>query len=75
MSGHNKWSKIKRKKEALDGKKSKVFSKHAVMLANEVKKAGGDVNSSNVRAAVERAWHCGATTSQAPAHAAWWQHH
>lgn len=55
MSGHNKWSKIKRKKEALDGKKSKVFSKHAVMIANEVKKAGGDVNASTVRAAVERA--------------------
>ncbi len=55
MSGHNKWSKIKRKKEALDGKKSKIFGKHASLIANEVKKAGGDVNAHTVRAAVERA--------------------
>ncbi len=55
MSGHNKWSKIKRKKEALDGKKSKIFGKHASLIANEVKKAGGDVNAATVRAAVERA--------------------
>jgi YebC/PmpR family DNA-binding regulatory protein len=55
MSGHNKWSKVKRKKEVLDGKKSKIFSKHAVMIANEVKKAGGDTQSATVRAAVERA--------------------
>jgi YebC/PmpR family DNA-binding regulatory protein len=55
MSGHNKWSKIKRKKEALDSKKSKVFGKHASLIANEVKKAGGDTNAHTVRAAVERA--------------------
>ena len=28
MSGHNKWSKIKHKKEATDKKKSSVYSKH-----------------------------------------------
>lgn len=55
MSGHNKWSKIKRKKESLDGKKSKVFAKHGSLIANEVKKAGGDTNAHTVRAAVERA--------------------
>jgi YebC/PmpR family DNA-binding regulatory protein len=55
MSGHNKWSKIKRKKEALDGKKSKIFGKHSSLIANEVKKAGGDTNAATVRAAVERA--------------------
>lgn len=55
MSGHNKWSKIKRKKESLDGKKSKIFAKHGSLIANEVKKAGGDTNSHTVRAAVERA--------------------
>ena len=27
MSGHNKWSTIKRKKGALDSKRSKIFSK------------------------------------------------
>lgn len=55
MSGHNKWSKVKRKKEVLDGKKSKIFSKHASLISTEVKRAGGDVNAATVRAAVERA--------------------
>jgi YebC/PmpR family DNA-binding regulatory protein len=55
MSGHNKWSKVKRKKEVLDGKKSKIFSKHVAMIANEVKKAGGDTHSATVRSAIERA--------------------
>jgi YebC/PmpR family DNA-binding regulatory protein len=55
MSGHNKWSKIKHKKAATDGVRSKVFSKHAALITMEVKKAGGDVTASNVLAAVERA--------------------
>lgn len=55
MSGHNKWSKIKHKKAATDGLKSKVFSKHAMFITMEVKKAGGDATSAGVLAAVERA--------------------
>lgn len=55
MSGHNKWSKIKHKKAATDGLKSKVFSKHAALITMEVKKAGGDTTSASVLAAVERA--------------------
>jgi YebC/PmpR family DNA-binding regulatory protein len=55
MSGHNKWSKIKHKKAATDAVKSKVFSKHAALIAMEVRKAGGDVNSAGVLAVVERA--------------------
>ena len=55
MSGHNKWSKIKHKKAATDAQKSKIFSKHAALISIEVKKAGGDVNASNVVAAVDRA--------------------
>ncbi len=55
MSGHNKWSKIKHKKAATDAQKSKIFSKHAALISIEVKNAGGDVNASNVLAAVERA--------------------
>lgn len=55
MSGHNKWSKIKHKKAATDAVKSKVFSKHSALITMEVRKAGGDPNSSNVLAAVERA--------------------
>ncbi|HEY0964578.1 MAG TPA: YebC/PmpR family DNA-binding transcriptional regulator [Candidatus Paceibacterota bacterium] len=55
MSGHNKWSKIKHKKAATDAQKSKIFSKHAALIAMEVRKAGGDVNASGVLAVVERA--------------------
>jgi YebC/PmpR family DNA-binding regulatory protein len=55
MSGHNKWSKIKHKKAATDAAKSKVFGKMARLIAVESKKAGGDVNSSSLRAVIERA--------------------
>jgi YebC/PmpR family DNA-binding regulatory protein len=55
MSGHNKWSKIKHKKAATDAAKSKIFSKHAAIIAMEVRKAGGDTTASGVLAVVERA--------------------
>ena len=55
MSGHNKWSKIKHKKAATDAQKSKLFSKHAALIAMESRKAGGDATSAGVLAAVERA--------------------
>lgn len=55
MSGHNKWSKIKHKKAASDAQKGKIFSKHSAIITIEVRKAGGDVNASNVLAAIERA--------------------
>lgn len=55
MSGHNKWSKIKHKKAATDAQKSKIFSKHAALIAMETRKAGGDPNAANVIAAVNRA--------------------
>lgn len=55
MSGHNKWSKIKHKKAATDAAKGKIFSKHSALITMEVKKAGGDANSANVVAAIERA--------------------
>jgi len=55
MSGHNKWSKIKHKKAATDAAKSKVFSKHAALIAMESRKANGDVNSPGLAAAIERA--------------------
>ncbi|MCA9363327.1 YebC/PmpR family DNA-binding transcriptional regulator [Candidatus Kaiserbacteria bacterium] len=55
MSGHNKWSKIKHKKAATDAQKGKVFSKHSALITLEVRKAGGDVNSASVLAAIDRA--------------------
>lgn len=55
MSGHNKWSKIKRKKEVLDSKKSQIFTKVVRLIAMESKKAGGDKNAPGLRAAIEKA--------------------
>lgn len=55
MSGHNKWSKIKHKKAASDAEKSKLFSKHAMIITMEVRKAGGDPTAAGVLAAIERA--------------------
>lgn len=55
MAGHSKWKQIKHKKAASDAKKSKVFSKLALLIANEAKKSGGDRNSPGLRAAIEKA--------------------
>lgn len=55
MSGHNKWSKVKNKKAVTDAKKGKIYTKMAKLIAVEVKKAGGDVNSPGVKAVVARA--------------------
>jgi len=55
MSGHNKWSKIKHKKAATDSVKSKTFSKHSSLITMESRKAGGDVNSPGLAAAIVRA--------------------
>jgi len=42
MSGHNKWSTIKRKKGALDAKRSKIFSKIIKDITIAVKESGDD---------------------------------
>ncbi|NCC71814.1 MAG: YebC/PmpR family DNA-binding transcriptional regulator [Sphingobacteriia bacterium] len=42
MSGHNKWSTIKRKKGALDAKRSKIFSKIIKEITIAVKEGGSD---------------------------------
>ncbi len=55
MSGHNKWSKIKHKKAAGDAAKSKVFSKHAALIAMESRKANGNLASAGLAAAIDRA--------------------
>ena len=55
MSGHNKWSKVKNKKAVTDAKKGKIYTKMAKIISVEVKKAGGDINSPGVKAAVARA--------------------
>ena len=42
MSGHSKWSTIKRKKGAADAKKGKVFTRLAKEIALAAKLGGGD---------------------------------
>jgi YebC/PmpR family DNA-binding regulatory protein len=54
MSGHNKWSQIKRKKGMTDAKKSKVFSKLVRLIQLEAKKSGG-IETPGLRAAMDKA--------------------
>lgn len=56
MSGHNKWSTIKRKKGALDAKRSKIFSKIIKEITIAVREGGGDpVSNPRLRLAVANA--------------------
>lgn len=45
MSGHNKWSTIKRKKGAIDAKRSKAFSRIIKEMTVAVKEGGPDPDS------------------------------
>ncbi|MFA6586146.1 MAG: YebC/PmpR family DNA-binding transcriptional regulator [Candidatus Paceibacterota bacterium] len=54
MSGHNKWSQIKHKKDITDAKKSKIFSKLVRFISVEAKLSGGK-DSPGLRAAIEKA--------------------
>ncbi len=47
MSGHSKWNNIKRKKEATDGAKAKIFTKIGREIAVCVKEGGGDPNNNS----------------------------
>ncbi|PIQ67051.1 MAG: YebC/PmpR family DNA-binding transcriptional regulator [Candidatus Zambryskibacteria bacterium CG_4_9_14_3_um_filter_40_16] len=55
MSGHNKWSKIKRQKEKTDAQKSKIFGKLVRMISVEAKKSSGNIDSPALRSAIEKA--------------------
>ncbi len=55
MSGHNKWSKIKRQKEKTDGQKSKIFGKMVRLITVEAKKSGGNVSSPGLKNAIDKA--------------------
>ena len=55
MAGHNKWSKIKRQKEKTDSQKSKIFGKMVKLISIEAKKAGGNISSPGLKAAIEKA--------------------
>lgn len=47
MSGHSKWATIKRKKEATDNKRGKIFTKIGRELAVAVKMGGPDPNTNS----------------------------
>ncbi len=49
MSGHSKWSTIKRKKGALDAKRSKIFTKLIKEITVAVKEGGGPDPAANPR--------------------------
>ncbi len=55
MSGHNKFSKIKHQKAKTDAQKSKIFAKMVKLISAEAKKAGGNVRSPGLAAAIEKA--------------------
>ncbi len=55
MSGHNKYSKIKHIKAKNDAQKSKVFGKYVRLITVEAKKAGGNISSPGLAAAIEKA--------------------
>jgi len=56
MSGHSKWSTIKRKKGALDAKRGKIFTKLIKEITVAAKTGGGDPNANpRLRLAIDNA--------------------
>ena len=55
MSGHNKWSQIKRQKGANDSKNSKVWGKFSKRISVESKIANGNVESPTLRSLIKSA--------------------
>jgi|SRR3989344_3596958 len=55
MSGHNKWSQIKRQKGKTDAEKSKSFTKFARLITVESKKSGGNRTAPGLKATIEKA--------------------
>ena len=56
MSGHSKWSTIKRKKGAADAKRGKIFTKLIREIATAAKMGGGDPDANpRLRLAMDKA--------------------
>jgi YebC/PmpR family DNA-binding regulatory protein len=56
MSGHSKWSTIKRKKAAVDAKRGKIFTRHTREIITAAREGGGDPEAnSRLRTAVAAA--------------------
>lgn len=55
MSGHSKWSQIKRQKAVTDSARSRVFSRYARLIALESKKANGVLSTPSLSVVIARA--------------------
>lgn len=55
MSGHSKWSQIKRQKSVTDAAKSRVFSRYARLIALESKKSNGVLSTPSLTVVIARA--------------------
>jgi YebC/PmpR family DNA-binding regulatory protein len=55
MSGHSKWSQVKRQKSVTDAAKSRVFSRFARLIAAESKKANGVLSVPALAVVITRA--------------------
>ncbi|MCR4333852.1 MAG: YebC/PmpR family DNA-binding transcriptional regulator [Patescibacteria group bacterium] len=55
MSGHSKWSQIKRQKAVTDSARSRVFSRFARLIALEAKKANGVLTAPGLATTIARA--------------------
>lgn len=55
MSGHNKWANIHVRKEAMDKKRGKVFSKAAKIIEIAARKGADPTTNPSLRTAVEKA--------------------
>lgn len=56
MSGHSKWSTIKRQKAVTDSRRSAIFTKHARLITVAVRAAGPDPDmNARLRLAIEKA--------------------
>ncbi|MEY2481361.1 MAG: hypothetical protein QOI04_2288 [Verrucomicrobiota bacterium] len=56
MSGHSKWSKVKRFKGAIDAKRGQIFSKLSKEISIAAKSGGGDPNANaRLRSAIQTA--------------------
>lgn len=55
MSGHNKWSQIKRQKGTEDSKRGRRFSILARAITMEAKRVNGDRNAAGLKTAIEKA--------------------
>ena len=55
MSGHSKWSQIKRQKSVTDAAKSRIFARYARLITLESKKANGILSAPGLSVAITRA--------------------